>query len=81
MVENAGAMVVGNRESRVGACQAAQEADKSARVACQTLHVQIKLYMINCTSGFFSVSDDFGAFLPVDHHELVAGCMARQTPR
>ena len=26
-------------------------------------------------------SDDFGAFLPVDHHELVAGCMARQTPR
>ena len=26
-----------------------------------------------CMSGFFSVSDDFGAFLPVDHHELVAG--------
>ena len=26
-------------------------------------------------------SDDFGAFLPVDHHELVADCMARQTPR
>ena len=33
------------------------------------------------TSGFFLVSDDFGAFLPVDHHELVAGCMARQIPR
>jgi hypothetical protein len=25
--------------------------------------------------------DDLGAFLAVDHHELVAGCMARQTPR
>ena len=34
-----------------------------------------------CTSGFSLNSDDFGAFLPVDHHELVAGCMARQTPR
>jgi hypothetical protein len=33
------------------------------------------------TSGFSLNSDDFGAFLPVDHHELVAGCMARQTPR
>ena len=32
-------------------------------------------------SGFSLNSDDFGAFLPVDHHELVAGCMARQTPR
>ena len=36
---------------------------------------------INGTSGFSLNSDDFGAFLPVDHHELVAGCMARQTPR
>ena len=36
---------------------------------------------VYCTSGFSLNSDDFGAFLPVDHHELVAGCMARQTPR
>ena len=33
------------------------------------------------TSGFVLMSDDFGALLPVDHHEIVAGCMARQTPR